>query len=168
VLSPRPRAPGATLLALLLLGVSPIAGRVSAAPSTPAASAAPGSSSAEFVAELVARAFLRAILDGQTATALPLCAEQVNFDGRLVRGRQALEEALQRLQQRARRLSLRLQKIVVLPATFARRRYGPPPARLADAVAPGRMVALARLSSAGVVVVLRQQGGLWRVIALTD
>jgi hypothetical protein len=120
------------------------------------------------VAELVARGFFHALLEGQPGSALPLCADEVNFDGLKLRGPDALRKQLAAMSARARSLGLRLTRVVLMAAPEAVKRFGPPPARLARAVGPGSMIALARLSTGGAVAVLRKQGGFWRVTALTD
>jgi hypothetical protein len=121
----------------------------------------------DFMAELVARGFFRAIVDGEVASALPLCGSEVNFDGVRARGA-AIERQLRQMATRARAHNLQLVKIVVLSAQEAVQRFGPPPARIKGAVAAGRTVALARFNVLGAVAVLAKQNGLWRVIALTD
>jgi hypothetical protein len=142
------------LLAALLVLLAP--GAVGAPPS------------ADFMAELVARSFFRAVLERDVAAALPLCADEVSFDGRRVRGKAELEKQLLQLAQRARARGLQLIKIVVLMAPEAVRRYGPPPARMRRSLPSGAMVALARFNHLGAVAVLQRQGGFWRVTALSD
>src|SRR5512143_2925060 len=87
------------------------------------AAAPPSSAPADFMAELVARSFFRAVLEGDVAAALPLCADEVSFDGQRVRGKASLEKQLQQLAQRARARGLQLLKIVVIPSREAVRRY---------------------------------------------
>jgi hypothetical protein len=132
--------------------------------SRPAPAAGP---SRDFMAELVARGFFRAIVDGEVPAALPLCGAEVNFDGTRARGA-AIERQLRQMAQRARARHLQLVKVVVLPAEEAVRRFGPPPTRMKGVAAAGRTVALARFNVLGAVAVLARQDGLWRVIALTD
>ena len=122
----------------------------------------------DFTAELVARSFLRSLLDGRPAGALPLCGAEVNLDGRKLRDRTELQQALETVSSRARRRGLRLRQLLILDGAEAVRRFGQPPRRLRGSVGPGSLVALARLSQLGAAVVLRREGGFWRVTALTD
>ena len=148
------------LLSSLLVLLAPSA--AIAAPPTP------GAASTDFMAELVARGFFRAVLERDVPAALPLCADEVSFDGQRVRGKANLERQLLQLAQRARSRGLQLLKVVVLTPREAVRRYGPPPARMRRSLPSGSMVALARFNHLGAVVVLGRQGGFWRVTGLTD
>ncbi len=99
---------------------------------------------------------------------VPLCADEVSFDGEKVKGRSKLGKRLGEVARRARRASLRLRRIVLLPYKEALDKLGPPPERLKDAFKPGRMAALAVYQRLGAVAVLAPKGPFWRVVALTD
>jgi hypothetical protein len=122
----------------------------------------------DFTAELVARSFVRSLLEGRPQSALPLCGAEVNLDGRKLRDRTELLQALEAVSARARRRGLRLRQLVVLEAAEAVRRFGQPPRRLRGSVVPGSLVVLARLNHLGAAVLLRREGGFWRVTGLTD
>jgi hypothetical protein len=92
----------------------------------------------------------------------------MNLDGRRLRDRAELQQALEALSTRARQRGLRLRLLVLLDAREAVRRFGPPPRRIRGSFGPDRLVALARLSQLGAVALLRREGGFWRVTALTD
>lgn len=123
----------------------------------------------EFMAQLVARTFFHALLDGADAkAALPLCAARVNLDGLWVENREELARHLERMSLRARQHGLRLKKIVILSHAEAVRRYGPPPDRLRGAAGPTRLVALARFNVQGAVAILGRTGAFWKIVAITD
>jgi hypothetical protein len=124
--------------------------------------------SRDFMVKLVSRGFFRALIEGETETLLPLCAERVNLDGQVVRSREALKKRFQQMSRRARRLGIRLKKIQVISYAEAVERFGAPPRRLQSEVRPNTMVALARFNSRGAVAVLKRSGTFWRVVALTD
>jgi hypothetical protein len=148
--------------------VALLASILSLAPSRAAGANPEAAAPSDFMAELVARGFVRALLEGDIAAALPLCADEVSFDGERLRGKARVEPRLRQLAQRARFRGLQLVKIVVLTAQEAVRRYGPPPSRMRRSVPPQAMVALARFNHLGAAVVMVRQGGFWRVTALTD
>jgi hypothetical protein len=142
-------------LILLLLSVS-----------TPAAAEA---QQVDFMAKLVARSFVQALLSGEISATLPLCARTVNLDGQRVSGPKQLTARLERMSRRARQHGLRLEKLHLLPYTAAVKRYGPPPERLKADLARGRkVVALARFNNLGAALFLRRTGQIWKVIAVTD
>jgi len=120
----------------------------------------------DYVADLVARTFLRALFDGAAAELTPLVADRVSFDGEVVQG-PAVRERLAAVAARARALA-RPRRIVVLPYAATRARFGDPPARLRPGGLDGTIVALARLERGGLVVVLKPTTGRWKVVALSD
>lgn len=130
--------------------------------------AAGGQARPDFVAELVARSFVRALLEGDAPTALGLCAERVSMDGEWAQGRAAIEAQILAMQGRVRTFGLKLQHLAVLPHAEVVRRFGPPPERLRGVAGPGRLVALARLNTLGVAIILGRAGGLWKVVGLSD
>jgi len=72
------------------------------------------------LAVLVAKTFLRALVDRDLKTAAPLCAATVDFDGHQVKGEKAV---LKRLRQVLARMKVRrrLRKVAVLTLAQARR-----------------------------------------------
>ncbi len=122
----------------------------------------------DFMADLVARGFFRALVKGDAAALMPLCSEQVSFDGRLVRGKKGLAAALGALTRRARIHKLKLRKVVLMPYAEAVKRFGPPPVRLRGAAKAGRVVALGAFERGGAALILAREGRFWRVVALTD
>ena len=122
----------------------------------------------DFMADLVARGFFRGLVNGDAAALMPLCSERVSFDGRVVRGKKALGAALGKLTGRAKRLKLRLRRVVLMPYAEAVKRFGPPPARLREAGKVGRVVALGAFERGGAALILAREGRFWRVVALTD
>jgi len=141
---------------LLLLAVSLLLGSTAAA-----------ERDSDFMAELVARTFFRALVEGDPTTVAPLCARRVNLDGTWAEG-ETLLGRLRAISRRSRELGLQLRRVVVIPYTEAVRRYGEPPLRLRQAIARGGRVALARFNTLGAVAVLRRAGAFWKVIAVTD
>lgn len=121
-----------------------------------------------YMAQLVGRGFFRALQDGEVEAMVPLCAEAVNFDGELVKGRPKVKARLARLVKRARKNHLRLKKVLLLSYREAIKVLGPCPERLKKVLKPGHMVALAAFQRGGAVAVLARRGDFWRVIALTD
>lgn len=118
------------------------------------------------LAVLVAKTFLRAVVDKDLKTAAPLCATTVDFDGRLVKGDKAVAKQLGKLWVRMK-VRRRLRKVAVLTLAHARRLFGPPPARL-KLPRKDLVVAFGRFRRGGLVVVLAPEGDRWRVVALTD
>jgi len=118
------------------------------------------------LAVLVAKTFLRAVVDRDLKTAAPLCAASVDFDGQTVKGDQAVQKALGGLMARMK-TRRRLRKVAVLTMAQARRIFGPPPARL-KLRGKDLVVAFGRFRRGGLIVVLAPKGDRWRVIALTD
>ncbi len=116
----------------------------------------------------MARSFFNALLGGDSAAALPLCAAKVDFDGELLSGQGEIGARIRQLTRRARQRRLRLRRLVVLDAGDMRRRFGPPPARIASSARRGRYFALARFNRLGAVAVLAKRGRFYRVVALTD
>ncbi len=139
----------------------------SAAParSAPAAGEA-GEERIPLLAVLVAKTFLRAVVDRDLKTAAPLAASEVSFDGKLVKGPRQVRRRLARLlgALAGRR---RLKKVVVVTMARARRLFGPPPARL-KLTRKDLVVAFGRFRRGGLVAILAPVANRWRVIALTD
>lgn len=121
-----------------------------------------------FMARLVARSFFRALQDEEVPALLPLCASRVSFDGRWVSGTEALRTALASLAARAKEQRLRLRQVEVLTYAEAVKRFGPPPARLKDAIRPGQMIALGAFQRGGLVAALAKSGPFYRITALSD
>lgn len=117
---------------------------------------------------LVARTFLQAVTDGDVDTALPLCADEVDFDGTVRKGRLAVRAALLAMKQRmGGHRAVRF--VTVLSFEEARRRFGPPPERLhLPGPARGMQVGFARFGRLGLVVFVAPVQGRYRVVALTD
>lgn len=118
------------------------------------------------LAVLVAKTFLRALVDRDLKTAAPLCAVTVDFDGHQVKGEKAV---LKRLRQILARMKVRrrLRKVAVLTLAQAQRIFGPPPARL-KLHGKDLVVAFGRFRRGGLIVVLAPEKDRWRVVALTD
>jgi hypothetical protein len=130
-------------------------------------SAARADAEVDFMAKLVARSFFQTLLSGEITALLPLCAKEVNFDGRRVRGVE-ISGRLRSMNKRARQHGLRLTRLTLLPWTEAVKRYGPPPARLGLKGRGRRVVALARFNTLGAAAILERVGPLWKVTAITD
>jgi hypothetical protein len=130
----------------------------------------PAQSNAEvdFMAKLVARSFFQTLLSGEITSLLPLCAKEVNFDGRRVKGVAPISVRLRAMNKRARQHGLRLTRLTLLTWTEAVKRYGPPPARLGLRGRGRRVVALARFNTLGAAAILERVGPLWKVTAITD
>lgn len=130
-------------------------------------SAARADAEVDFMAKLVARSFFQTLLSGEITALLPLCAKEVNFDGRRVKGVE-IGGRLRSMNKRARQHGLRLTRLTLLPWTEAVKRYGPPPARLGLKRRGRRVVALARFNTLGAAAILERVGPLWKVTAITD
>lgn len=123
----------------------------------------------DFMAQLVAKGFFRALVDGEHKALVPLCApREVNFDGRIARGAKQVRQQLEAMATRAKRQGLKLRKVELLRYRDAVKRFGPPPPRLKGNVGPGMVVALGAFARRGAVLVLAKQGRFWRVVAVTD
>jgi len=146
------------LAALAAGGLDPVAARAAEPPGV--------TRKIPLLAVLVAKTFLRAVVDRDLKTAAPLCAASVDFDGQRVKGEKAVKKRLGQVLARMK-IRRRLRKVAVLPLAQAQRLFGPPPARL-KLRGKGLVVAFGRFRRGGLVVVLQAQGDLWRVIALTD
>jgi hypothetical protein len=157
-----PRRLTSPLLLLLALTLGLAGGRARAE------EANPGEPKTDFMAELVAKTFLRALLEGDAAALAPLCAEAVNFDGEVVKGRAAVEKRLAEVISRARSRQVRLRRVLLLPALEAVKRFGPPPRRIASSLGAGAVVAIARFERLGAVLVLKRKGRFYQVVAITD
>ena len=118
------------------------------------------------LAVLVAKTFLRAVVDRDLKTAAPLCADTVDFDGQTVKGAKAVRKRLAALLAKMK-IRRRLRKVAVLTLARAQKLFGPPPARLKLA-GKDLVVAFGRFRRGGLVVVLAPEKDRWRVIALTD
>lgn len=122
----------------------------------------------DFMAQLVARSFFRGVVEGEVAVLAPLCANQVNFDGTLIKGTKAVRQQLAAMIKRARRQGLKLHKLLLLSYKEAVRQFGPPPARIARFIGPRDLIAVAAFQRSGAVAVLTRNGSFWRITALTD
>ena len=122
----------------------------------------------DFMAKLVARSFFQTLLSGEITALLPLCAKEVNFDGRRVKGVTPISVRLRSMNKRARQHGLRLTRLTLLTWAEAVKRYGPPPARLGLRGRGRRVVALARFNTLGAAAILERVGPLWKVSAVTD
>lgn len=152
--------PAAGLLAAGLL----VAGLLTApAAGAPARSAEP----LPTLGVLVGKTFLQAVVDRDAQTALPLCAPKVDFDGEVVRGKAAVKKRLGQIFSRLGNRR-RLRRVLVMTLAEARRRFGPPPARLSLPQGDELLVAFGRFSRGGLIAILARRGDHWRVIALTD
>ncbi len=116
---------------------------------------------------LVAQTFLRAVSEGDLRTALPLCAQSVDFDGVLAKGDEAVRARLGKLR-KALREGRVLRKIVVMRLAEARSLFGPPPARLTLPAEREVIVGFGRFTRGGLVVFVAQERERFRVVALTD
>jgi hypothetical protein len=154
----------ATIACVVCLGGG-ASGAPPAAPPAPARPLPP-TAAVDFVADLVARTFVRACFDGNTAELQPLLAERVSFDGVLLGG----AAAQQRLADVARRARThgRPKRIVLLPYTAVKAHFGEAPARLRPIGLQGSVIALARLDRGGLIVVLKPVAGRWKVVGLSD
>ena len=153
--------PRSVLLGVALLGLGVSAAPANAAPAAPA-------KPLPTLGVLVAKTFLQAVVARDLRTAKPLCAAEVDFDGRYAKGEKAvtrhLKQLLKRLGQRKR-----LRKIVVMTLAQARARFGPPPARLTLPKGKTLLVGFGRFRRGGLVVFLAPaEGDRWRVVALHD
>lgn len=139
-----------------------------ALPSSPAQPAASRTAPAvDYVPRLVGRTFLRAVAERDLETALSLCANAVQFDGRPAEGRSRVAEALRSLHRRVP-ASMKFRKVVAMDYAQMVERFGPPPKRLKGVRFKGSVVILGRLRRGGLIVVLNKIDGRWRVVALTD
>ncbi len=146
------------LLSLLAVGLS--------APPARAAEPAGAKQKIPLLAVLVAKTFLRAVVDRDLKTAAPLCGDTVDFDGQRIKGDKAVRTRLGKLMARMK-VRRRLRKVAVLTLAQARRIFGPPPARL-KLRSKDLVVAFGRFRRGGLVVVLAPEKDRWRVVALTD
>jgi hypothetical protein len=147
----------------VLLGLACVLGAPRVARAAPPAAPEP---QIPLLAALVAKTFLRAVVDHDLKTAAPLCATSVSFDGQPVTGPKAVRQRLARLLARMK-VRRHLQKVVVVGMARAVRLFGPPPARL-KLRGKDLVVAFGRFRRGGLVVVLAAEGDRWRVVALTD
>jgi len=118
------------------------------------------------LAVLVAKTFLRAVVDRDLKTAAPLCASTVDFDGHRVKGDKAVRKALAQILARMK-VRRRLRKVAVLSLTQAQQLFGSAPARL-KLRGKDLVVGFGRFRRGGLIVVLAPQKDRWRVVALTD
>jgi hypothetical protein len=140
--------------------------RSSSSARAPLAAAAPAG--VDFVADLLGKTFLRALADGDVEAMLPLCSDPMSFAGQMVRGEDAIRGRLAEVVASSRLLARGRLRIQLLPYAELERRVGPPPPRLRKLPLEGTVVALGRFARGGAVAVLRQVGGRWRVVALTE
>jgi len=137
-----------------------------APPASPAARPLPATAAVDFVADLVARTFIRACFDGSTGELQPLLADRVSFDGVTLQGA-AAQQRLAEVARRAQRHG-RPRRIVLLPYAAVKAHFGEAPARLRPLGLAGSVIALARLDRGGLIVILKQVGGRWKVVGLSD
>jgi hypothetical protein len=135
-------------------------------PAPPAARPLPATAAVDFVADLVARTFIRACFDGNTGELQPLLAERVSFDGVMLQGA-AAQQRLAAVARRAQRHG-RPRRVVLLPFATMKAHFGEAPARLRPLGLPGSVIALARLERGGLIVILKPIGGRWKVVGLSD
>lgn len=158
--------PALLLIPLLLAGQRSFAkadGRVRSAPARGAA----GRTEDPTLGALVARTFLQSLSDGDVKAALPLCADGLDFDGTLAKDRAAVKAALQKMTARMGG-HRRVRYVTVLSLAEARRRFGPPPARLGLPSGGSVLVGFARYRRGGLVAFVAEVQGRYRVVALTD
>ncbi len=141
------------------------AGAAAAAPPAPPRPL-PATAAVDFVADLVARTFIRACFDGTTADLQPLVADRVSFDGVVLQGA-AMQQRLTEVSRRAR-AHARPKRVVLLPYSAVKSHFGEAPARLRPIGLQGAVIALARLDRGGLILVLKQVGGRWKVVGLSD
>ena len=116
---------------------------------------------------LVAQTFLRAVAEGDLSTALPLCAQRVDFDGEVAVGAKAAKNRLEEMAKRAGE-GRPLTRIVVMRLERARQLFGPPPRRLSLPPKTELLVGFGRFPRGGLIVFLAPEEDRWRVVALTD
>jgi hypothetical protein len=155
--------------AWLAAGAAPVAR--AAPPVAPASAPAaarplPATAAVDFVADLVARTFIRACFDGSPADMQPLIADRVNFDGVVLDGA-AAQQRLAEVSRRAR-LHARPKRVVLLPYAAVKAHFGEAPVRLRAIGLQGTVVALARLDRGGLIVILKPVAGRWKVVGLSD
>lgn len=167
------RRPSAALL--LLLALLPAgAGQAAGAGADRGAVARPGAAhhvpargEDPTLGGLVARTFLQSLSDGDVQAAVPLCADEVDFDGALRKGRKAVRAALEKMKKRMGG-HRRARYVTVLSLEDARHRFGPPPSRLRLPSVGSILVGFARFRRGGLVAFVAQMQGRYRVVALTD
>ena len=119
-------------------------------------------------AGLVAQGFVVALLGDDLRTAEGLAAAPFSLDGRIAPDGNALHAALADLVTSGRLHGRRFLRMEVVSAEEALARFGPPPGRLRDLVAPRMVVALVRLNRGGIALFVRRSGPFWRVVGVTD
>jgi len=121
------------------------------------------------LARLVAKSFFAALVRGDVDAMRAVCLDRVSFDGHWIEGEPELRQALAALSERAQLRALRLKRLLIVSREEMIRLYGPPPARLADAVDKRDQMVLARFNRQGAVAVLtKRDRHHWRIKALTD
>ncbi|MCB9556361.1 MAG: hypothetical protein H6707_09685 [Deltaproteobacteria bacterium] len=119
------------------------------------------------LAKLVTQRFIDAIITGDIEEAAALCARPINFDGEEALGGN-VRDTLQAMHRRARTQRIVVKRVIVLSAKEAVKRFGKPPARIAQSITRHSLIAFARLNRLGLVVVLEPRSGFYRVVALSD
>ena len=153
----RLRRAGRLLWAAVLLGGSAVV----AQPRSPAPN-----EGVDFVADLVARTFVRGLFDGNVAELGPLVADRVSFDGELVQGA-AVRERLALVARRARAAG-QPRRLVLMTFAKAQARFGEPPSRLRAIGLPGTVIGFARLDRGGLITIVKKVDGRWKVAGLSD
>ena len=120
--------------------------------------------------EMVARNFVDHLANRDLSRTGALCADRVNFDGRIVVGEKDRTAFLERVY-KAHPAPIRFVRVTVLTGPQALARFGRPPARMGTIDFDRVLVVLARRKQGGLVAILQEEDripGRWRVIAVTD
>ncbi len=121
----------------------------------------------DIVGVLVGKAFLRAVADRDAKSGLPLCADRVSFDGKIVKGAKNIFSRLEEMFSRIPR-ETRFIKVIGMDHNEMLARFGPPPDRMASLRIKNSIFVLGRLNKGGLIVILEKVEGRYRVTGLTS
>jgi hypothetical protein len=120
----------------------------------------------DHIAVLVGSAFLRAVGEKDIEAALPLCAQKVSFNGKIIEGKKKVALRLKKMLDRVPP-ETRFRKVIGLSSEEMYEKFGPPPKRISTLSLKKAVFVLGRLYKGGLIVILDTVDGRYKIIGLT-
>ncbi len=120
----------------------------------------------DHIAVLVGSAFLRAVGEKDLEAALPLCAQKVSFNGKIIQGKKKVALQLKKMLERVPP-ETRFRKVIGLSSEEMYAKFGPPPKRISTLSLKKAVFVLGRLYKGGLIVILDKVDGRYKIVGLT-
>jgi hypothetical protein len=120
--------------------------------------------------EMIGKSFLDHISAKDWKRSSSLMANEVNFDGEIVKGEGKIQKKL-KVMLEDHKAEIHIKRIYFFSGEDALKKFGPLPVRLKSVDLKKSIVVLARRKAGGLVIVLQEVANIeknWRVVALTD